>query len=57
MRLHNFEFIPRKSKVLIELLPPNWLAYVRILSEVVHTRKHSAGDHFTVGIKFKYMLK
>ena len=57
MSLHNSEYISHKTKVLIELLPPNWLDYLRIISEVVHTREHSSGDHFTIGIRFKHMLK
>jgi len=57
MRFHSFKFVPHNAKVLIELVPPNQVNPVRVISEVVHTQEHPEGDHFTVGIKFEHILK
>ena len=47
------EFIPHRSSVHVEFSPPDRTFPVRIVSEVVGTRKHPGGDHYIVGIKFQ----
>ena len=57
MSFRNPEFIPHRTKALVEFTPPNRSVPIRIVSEVVRTRGHYAGSHFTIGIRFQHMLK
>jgi hypothetical protein len=52
----SFEFMPHKAPVLVEFTPPDKGHPIRFVSEVVHAREHSTGNHFVIGMQFEHLL-
>jgi len=57
MSFRKSKLVPHKTPVLVEFIAPHTHRPISFVSEVVHAREHSAGNHFIIGVEFQQLVK